>query len=93
MTYGRSIYKALDNFGIPRATRHELAADRSAWRAAIHGSLLKTERPTRAAATSTNLLIRATLADARASIMDIGAYLLRTRLLVPTSRRGHSLKY
>ena len=39
MTYGRSVSKALDNFGIDRDSWHALAADRPAWRAALHGSL------------------------------------------------------
>ena len=32
MTYGRTLYKALDKFSIARATWHLLAADRVAWR-------------------------------------------------------------
>ena len=32
MTYGRSIYAALDEYHIDRRVWHELAADRSAWR-------------------------------------------------------------
>ena len=32
MTYGRTIYKALDHFSIAHATWPQLAADRLAWR-------------------------------------------------------------
>jgi len=32
MTYGRSIFKAMDKFQIDTTRWHELAADRSAWR-------------------------------------------------------------
>ena len=73
MTFGRSVGKALDNFNIDRASWHELAIDRDAWRAAIHGSLLDDCRPTRAAAAATNRRIAVCLTDARASIHDIGA--------------------
>ena len=73
MTYGRSVYKALDNFGISRETWPALAADRVAWLGAIHGSLLSDERPTRAAAAATNRRIAVSAADARASARNIGA--------------------
>jgi hypothetical protein len=73
MTYGRSINHALDSFGIDRSTWPALAADRAAWRGAIHGALLNGGRPTRAAAIETNRLIGAALADGRAGIWDIGA--------------------
>ena len=73
MTYGRSVYKALDNFGISRETWPTLAADRVAWRGAIHGSLLSDERPTRAAAAATNRRIAVSATDARASARNIGA--------------------
>ena len=73
MTFGRSVDKALDNFNINRASWHKLAADRVAWRAAIHGSQLDDSRPTRAAAADTNRRIAVCVADARASIHDIGA--------------------
>ena len=35
MTYGRTIYKALDMFSIAHATWPQLAADRAAWRATL----------------------------------------------------------
>ena len=73
MTYGRSVYKALDNFGINRETWHELAADRPAWRGALHGSLLAAGRPSRAAAATTNHRIAVSVADARASYRNIRA--------------------
>ena len=73
MTFGRSVGKALDNFNINRASWHKLAADRVAWRAAIHGSQLDDGRPTRAAAAATNRRIAVCVTDARASIHDIGA--------------------
>ena len=73
MTFGRSVGKALDNFNIDRSSWHELAADRVAWRAAIHGSQLDNSRPTRTAAADTNRRIAVCVADARASICDIGA--------------------
>ena len=73
MTYGRSVYKALDNFNIDHASWHTLAADRPTWRAAIHGSQLDDRRPTRAAAAATNRRIAVSVADARASAHDIGA--------------------
>ena len=73
MTYGRSVCKALDNFGIDRETWPALAADRVAWRAALHGSQLDDERPTRVAAAATNRRIAVSVADARASVRDIGA--------------------
>ena len=73
MMYGRSIYRALDSFGINRSTWPTLAADRAAWRGAIHGALLDGGRPTRAVAAETNRLIGEALADGRAGIWDIGA--------------------
>ena len=76
MTYGRSVYKALDHFNINRATWPVLAANRTTWREAIHGALLvsgRAGRPKRAAAVTTNRRIQATLADARAGVWDIGA--------------------
>jgi len=57
----------LNHFGIDRTTWSQLAADRTAWRSAIHGGLLNGGRPTRDVAIETNRLIGATLADARAS--------------------------
>ena len=73
MTFGRSVGKALDNFNINRTSWHKLATDRIAWRAAIHGSQLDGNRPTRAAAAVANRRIAVCVADARASIRDIGA--------------------
>ena len=73
MTYGRSIYRALDGYGIDRETWPQLAADRPAWRKAIHGRLLDGGRPTRAAAVETNRLISASAADERASARSIAA--------------------
>ena len=73
MTFGRSVGKALDNFNINRSSWHKLATDRIAWRAAIHGSQLVDNRPTRAAAAVANRRIAVCVADARASIHDIGA--------------------
>ena len=32
MTYGRSLFKAMDKFSIDTTRWHELAADRAAWR-------------------------------------------------------------
>ena len=42
MTYGRSIFKALDKFGIDTARWHELAADRAAWRETLRTGLAPT---------------------------------------------------
>ena len=39
MTYGRSIFKAMDKFQIDTARWHELAADRSAWRETLRTGL------------------------------------------------------
>ena len=64
MTYGRSIGKALDYFHIDREVWPTLAADRAAWRDAIHGGLLDTERPKRASTAETNRRISASLAGA-----------------------------
>ena len=75
MTYGRSVFKALDNFGIERETWPTLAAD---WRGAIHGSLLAAGRPTRAAAATTNLRIAASVADVRASARNIRASIVNS---------------
>ena len=50
MTYGRCVYRALESFGINRSTWPTLAANRTAWRGAINGELLRAERPKRAAA-------------------------------------------
>ena len=65
MTYGRSIQKALDHFGIDRTAWATLAADRAAWRDAIHGGLLAGGRPTRGSAAATNRLIADSLANER----------------------------
>ena len=73
MTYGRSVEKALDHFGIDRKTWPTLAADRAAWRGAIHGGLLGSGRPTRAISAETNRLVAASAADDRASARAIGA--------------------
>lgn len=35
MTYGRSVFKALDAFGVDTARWHEFAADRGAWRSML----------------------------------------------------------
>ena len=39
MTYGRSIFKALDKFGLDVARWPELAADRNAWRSMLQTGL------------------------------------------------------
>ena len=39
MTYGRSIFKAMDKFQIDTARWHELAADRVAWRETLKTGL------------------------------------------------------
>ena len=39
MTYGRSIFKAMEMFHIDTARWHELAADRSAWRETLRSGL------------------------------------------------------
>ena len=70
MTYGRSVFKALDMFGLETARWHELAADRTAWREMIRSGLAPTAfrpppspppaepisrtKPTRHAASATN---------------------------------------
>ena len=73
MTYGRSIYRALAGFGIDRSAWPALAANRGAWRGAIHGALLDGGRPTRAAAAVTNRLIDVAVADDQAGARNIGA--------------------
>ena len=73
MTFGRSAEKAMGKFNIPFSTWAELAADRAAWRDALHGGLLVAARPKRAAATTADELIDIAIADARASILDIDA--------------------
>ena len=89
MTYGRSIYRALESFGIDRSEWPKLAANRPAWRKAINGELLRAKRPKRAAAAATNRRIEASIADGRAGIWDIDASiahsLARAALLQPTS--------
>ena len=65
MTYGRSIRKAFDTFGIDREKWHELATNRAAWRRALHGELLGGGRPKRVKAAETVRRIDATLADER----------------------------
>ena len=70
MTYGRSIMRALETFNIPKASWATLAEDRAAWRDAIHGGLLVSERPKRAAAAAADRLIDVALTDAKASILD-----------------------
>ena len=42
MTYGRSLFKAMDKFEIDTARWHELAADRSAWRETLRTGLAPT---------------------------------------------------
>ena len=66
MTYGRSIFKALEHFAINKTTWHELAQDRPAWRGAINGALLNAKRPKRAAAVETNRRMDAMIADGHA---------------------------
>ena len=39
MTYGRSVFKALNVFGLDTSRWHELAADRPAWREMIRTGL------------------------------------------------------
>ena len=39
MTYGRSIFKALEKFDVDPARWHELAEDRSAWRETLRAGL------------------------------------------------------
>ena len=81
MTYGRSVYKALDNFGIPRTTWHTLAADRVAWREAIHGRLAAQDgtADARCGRYHKPAHPRASLADARAtSSMDIDASIMHS---------------
>lgn len=73
MTYGRSVEKAMGSFNIDVSTWPELAADRVAWRDAIHGSLLTAERPRRVAAVKADRLIDVAIADAHASILDVDA--------------------
>ena len=63
MNYGRTVYKAMAKMNIDAETWPTLADDRSAWRAAIHGALLNSERPKRAAAAETNRRIDASLAE------------------------------
>ena len=65
MTYGRSIRRAMESFGIDYAKWTALAEDRAAWRGAIHGALLDGGRPKRAAAVATNRRIDACVADAK----------------------------
>ena len=74
MTYGRSIHKSLDSFGIEFKTWPQLAADHPAWRDAIHGKLLDGGRPRRTAVrVETDRRLAISLADARASCKDIDA--------------------
>lgn len=68
-----SVEKAMGKFNIDVATWPELAADRPGWRSAIHGGLLVTGPPKRAAAVAADRLIDVAIADARASILDIDA--------------------
>ena len=44
MTYGRSAAKAMAHFNIDPDTWPVLAANRAAWREAIHGGLLQSNR-------------------------------------------------
>ena len=73
MTFGRSAEKAMGKFNIPFSTWPELAANRAAWRDALHGGLLAAGRPKRAAAAAADELIDVAIADARASILDVDA--------------------
>ena len=80
MTYGRSIYAALDEYHIDRRAWHELAADRSAWRetlrlghppgfvAAPPTPPLALTRPTRRAAIAATCGIDASLRALRAPL-------------------------
>ena len=80
MTYGRSIYTALDEYHIDRRAWHELAADRSAWRetlrlghppgfvAAPPTPPLALTRPTRRAAIAATCGIDASLRALRAPL-------------------------
>jgi hypothetical protein len=80
MTYGRGIYRALETFNIPRASWAQLADDRVAWRDAIHGGLLVSERPKRAAAARADRMIDVATADARRGVDEdaaIDAYFAR----------------
>jgi hypothetical protein len=72
MTYGRSVFKALDAFGIDHSSWSTLAQDRAAWRGAIHGELLAEGPPRRAAAAAADRLIDVAVADARRGV-DVGA--------------------
>ena len=45
MTYGRSLFKAMDKFQIDTARWHELAADRGAWRETLRTGLAPTAPP------------------------------------------------
>ena len=67
MTYGRSICRALDSFGIDRTTWSALAQDRAAWRGAVHGALIDSGRSVRVAALKAVHLIDIANADARAA--------------------------
>ena len=81
MTYGRSIYAALDEYHINRRVWHELAADRSAWRETLRlghppGFVappptppLALTRPTRRAAIAATCGIDASLRALRAPLV------------------------
>ena len=50
MTYGRSLGRALDHFWLDRERWHELAADRSAWRAMLRAGVIQRVIPKTGAA-------------------------------------------
>jgi hypothetical protein len=78
MTYGRSIFKAMDKFSIDTARWHELAADRAAWRETLRtGVAPPTFRPSarppspRISRTkATRSCVRATMAAMDASLRE-----------------------
>ena len=92
MTYGRSIEKSLDHFLIDRATWATLAADRAAWRDAIHGGLLDRGRLTRDSATATNRLVADSLANERAGAGEAGLVAAAKSALMRHSRRASSTR-
>ena len=87
MTYGRSVFKALDKFGLDVSRWPELAADRAAWRTMLQTGLappafrppptppppppISRTKPSRRCAAATNAAIDSTLRLERRPLADV----------------------